>query len=471
MLDINKLKNIHFVGIGGIGMSGLAKIFLWQGKKVSGSDLVSSKNILDLEKMGVKIFLGKHNEKNLPKNTDLVVYTQAANLENPEIKAAKKKGIRILSYPETLGYMTKKKFSICISGTHGKTTTTSLASLLLDKAGFDPTCLIGSNLKEFKGNARRGKSRYFVLEADEYKSSFLNYWPKIIILTTIEYEHPDYFKNLDHMLGIYKKYIKHLPKNGVLVANADDKNVMKLIKSAKCKVITYGTKNQKSDFTALDIKLEGGYPSFKITNKFQIKKSKLQNFKLNIPGIHNIYNALAIIALAQKLKIDLNIVQKVLANFHGAWRRFEYKGEIKDKDITIIDDYAHHPTEIKATLRAARERFPKQKIICIFQPHQYQRTKFLFNDFTKAFYDADQVIIPEIYYVAGREKKLKGINSTTLAAAIIKEKVNAKYISTFSEILKYLKDQKLKNCVIITMGAGDVTKLSDTLIKKLSKVN
>lgn len=460
MLDLNKLKNIHFIGIGGIGISGLAKIFLWEGKKISGSDLISSKNILDLKKLGAKIFIGPHKSKNITKNIDLIIYTQAVEKNNPEIKVAKKLNTKILSYPQALGLLTHDKFSICISGTHGKTTTTALSSLVLTKAKFNPTCIIGSNLKKFDGNARFGAGKYLVLEADEYRSSFLNYWPKIIILTTIEYEHPDYFKNLNHALEIYKKYVKRLPRDGVLIANADDKNVMKVVRIAKCRILTYGTKI--ADFAASDIKLERGYPKFNLKSKILNSKS----FELKIPGLHNVYNALAVIALAQELKIDLDIVQKVLANYHDAWRRFEIKKVIKNKNITIIDDYAHHPTEIKVTLRAARERFPKRKIICIFQPHQIKRIKILFNDFTCAFFDADEVIITDIYVVAGRDAGDRKIYSKCLTDALKKKKVNVKYIAEFNKIAGYIKKTVSKNCVVITMGAGDITKLSDRLARE-----
>lgn len=472
MLDITKIKKIHFIGIGGIGVSGLAKIMLWQGKSVSGSDLVSSKNIKDLKRLGAKIFIGPHEAENVAPDLDLVIYTSAAEKDNSEILAAKKFGIKILSYAKVLGILTRQKFAICVSGTHGKTTTTSLISLVLAKAGLDPTCIIGSNLREFDGNARLGKSQYFVLEADEYKAAFLNYWPKIVILTAIEYEHPDYFRDLKHTINVYKEYVRHLPKDGILIANADDGNVMEAAKEAKCKIATYGIK-KKADFTAVDVNLEGGCPEFELKTqnselRVTVQNSEPKEFRLNIPGIHNIYNSLAMIALAVTLKIDLKIVQKVLENYHGAWRRFEYKKVDKKRNIVIIDDYGHHPTEIKVTLRAGRERFPKHKIICIFQPHQIKRTKILFNDFIKVFNDVDEVIVAKVYAVAGRDEGDRELYSKRLVGALKKKKIDAKYIAKFNEIADYIKKTVKKNCVIITMGAGDITMLSDRLVEELS---
>ncbi|PIR72063.1 MAG: UDP-N-acetylmuramate--L-alanine ligase [Candidatus Nealsonbacteria bacterium CG10_big_fil_rev_8_21_14_0_10_36_24] len=410
---------IHFIGIGGIGTSALAQYYLAKGHDVSGSDLVSSEITDFLEKKGVKLL------KQIPKDVELVIYSPAVS--NPPAGAK--------SYPEFLGELTKKYFTIAVSGTHGKSTTTAMIALILIKAGFDPTVIIGTKLKEFgNSNFRMGESKYLVIEADEWQASFLNYWPKIIVLTNLEREHLDYYKNLNHVLRTFREYIKHLPENGVLVANDDDKNINKIFNF-----------------------------QFSIFNKFSIKQKEAKKLRkiLKVPGEHNVYNALAALTAARALKIPDKISFRALSEYRGAWRRFEEKElRIKNLKLKIISDYAHHPTEIKATLKAAREKFPDKIIWCLFQPHQYQRTFYLFDDFVKVFSGAsvDRLIITNIYDVAGREKKE------------IKKKISSKKL--IKKINKpwaiFLPKEKIKNYfinnlkggeVVMIMGAGDIYKL------------
>ncbi len=439
---------IHFIGIGGIGVSALAKYYLEKGCQVSGSDLVSSEITKALRKKGAKLLIGEHKAKNLPKNVDLVIYSPAIPKDNPELKEAKKLKIKCLSYPEALGELTKKYFTIAVSGTHGKSTTTAMAGLLLKKAGFDPTVIVGTKLKEFRNsNCRVGKSRYLVIEADEWQASFLNYWPKIIVLTNIEKEHLDYYKNLNNILKTYKEYIRHLPKDGVLiVGNEDDENTRRIIFNSQ-----FPISNQ-----------------FSIIN-YQASKSKdAQKLRkiLKVPGEYNVSNALAALAVARVLKIPDKISFKALSEYRGSWRRFEIKKfKIPDSrfKILVISDYAHHPTEIKVTLEAAREKFTRKKIWCVFQPHQYQRTFYLFKDFVKAFSKApiDKLIITDIYDVAGREKgKIKEkISAKKLIEAI--NKSWAIYLPK-EEIVRYLKKNLKGREVVIIMGAGDIYKLVDS---------
>jgi len=442
-MSTKKLK-IHFIGIGGIGVSALAKYYLEKGYQVSGSDLVSSEITEALKKLGAKIFTGKHKVKNLPKNADLVIYSPAVKLNNPELKEAKKIKIKSLSYPEALGELTKKYFTIAISGTHGKSTTVTMIGLLLKKAGFDPTVIVGTKLKEFKNsNCRVGKSRYLVIEADEWQASFLNYWPKIIVLTTIEAEHLDYYKNLGNILRTFKKYIGHLPKDGCLVANRDDKNIYRTISTAVKNVLWYSLKNKEGE--------------------------KLRKI-LKVPGEYNVSNALATLAVARSLKIPDKISFKALSEYRGSWRRFEITKILDPKPCTLISDYAHHPTEIKVTLKAARERFPGKKIWCVFQPHQYQRTFYLFKDFVKVFRQApiDKIIITDIYDVAGREKG--EIKEKTSAKKLIKaiNRRQAIYLPK-EDILRYLKKNLQGREVVIIMGAGDIYNLAGYLTDKRIK--
>lgn len=387
---------VHFLGIGGIGTSALAQYYLAEGHDVSGSDLVSSEITDFLEKKGAKLL------KQIPKDVDLVIYSPAVS--NPPAGAK--------SYPEALGELTKKYFTIAVSGTHGKSTTTAMIALILIKAGLDPTVIIGTKLKEFgNSNFRAGKSRYLVIEADEWQASFLNYWPKIIVLTNIEREHLDYYKNMNHILKTYRKFISHLPEDGLLID----------------------------------------------AREYSLKQKEAKRLRkiLKIPGEHNIYNALAALNTARALGISDQISFKALSEYKGAWRRFEI---IKNKKFTIINDYAHHPTEIRVTLEAAREKFPNKKIWCLFQPHQYQRTFYLFDDFVKVFSKApiDKIIITDIYDVVGREKKniKKQINSQKLVRAIKR----AIYLPK-QKLKNYLKNNLKGGEVVMIMGAGDIYKL------------
>jgi UDP-N-acetylmuramate--alanine ligase len=440
-MSSEKLK-IHFIGIGGIGVSALAKYYLEKGCEITGSDLVFSEIIEALRKKGAKIFLGPHKAKNLPKDVQMVIYSPAVQVSkdqrsptNPELKAAKKKGIKCLSYPQALGELTKKHFTIAVSGSHGKSTTASMIGLLLVKAGLDPTVIVGTKLKEFgDSNCRVGKSKYLVIEADEYMASFLNYWPKIIVITNIEADHLDYYKNLKNLKKAFNEFISHLPKEGVLITNKS------------------------------------------IDNKAFLKLKKI----LKVPGIHNIYNASLALAVARILKIPDKISFNALSEYKGSWRRFEIK-ELKVTEtsslwanenykLKIISDYAHHPTEIRMTLEAARKKYPKKKIWCIYQPHQYQRTYYLFKDFVKVFREAlvDKLIITDIYEVAGREdKKIKEkVNSKKLIEAI--KKSWAIYLPK-EKIIDYLKKNLKGGEVVIIMGAGDIYNLALKLTEKEEK--
>ncbi len=433
---------VHFIGIGGIGVSALAQYYLKKNYKVSGSDLSSSEIIDLLEKKGAKIFIGQ-SARNITENIDLIIYSPAVKKDNPEFKEAKRLKIKCLSYPEALGELTKKHFTIAVSGTHGKSTTTAMLALVLIKAGLDPTVVVGTKLKEFSNsNFRMGKSKYLLIEACEHEESFLNYWPRIIVITNIEREHLDYYENLKNIMEAFKKFISHLPKNGLLVINKEDKNITKLLNCSTAKL--------------LNIK------------NFSIKRTEAKKLQeiLKVPGEHNIYDALAALTVARELKIPDKTSFKALSEFKGTWRRFDISDlKIKNYKLKIIYDYAHHPTEIKATLKAAREKFPSKKIWCLFQPHQYQRTYFLFNDFVNVFAEAvkekwiDRIIISQIYDVAGRENKKikKKISSQKLVKEIGSEKIS--YISSIEDSEEYLRKKAGDIEILIVMGAGDVYKV------------
>jgi len=431
--------NIHFIGVGGIGISALAQYFLSNGHKVSGSDLVSSEITELLKNKGTKINIGKHKIKNISENTDLVIYSPAIQENNPELEVARKNKIKCQSYPEALGDLTKKYFTIAISGTHGKSTTTAMTALLLIKAGLDPTVILGTKLKEFNNsNFRKGKSKYLIIEADEWKASFLNYFPQIIALTNIEEEHLDYYKDIKHILRTYQEYISHSDK-GTLIINGKDKNIKKLVFDSRFSIF---------DFQSLKLKYG----------------KKLKQI-LKIPGEHNISNALIALNIAHILKISDKVSYKSLSKYKGTWRRFEeYELKIGNFKLKIISDYAHHPTEIDVTLKAVREKFPNKKIWCIFQPHQYQRTFYLFKNFIKTFKQAinisgiNKIIITDIYDVAGREKK--SIKNKINSEKLIKEINNplAIYLPK-NKIKNYIKKHAKGKEIIIIMGAGDIYKV------------
>lgn len=439
---------IHFIGIGGIGVSALAQYYLSKGNEVSGSDLASSEITDFLKKIGVKVYIGANFKKNVPSDADLVIFSPAVKPKNPEYRQAKKIKAKMQSYPEALGELTKEYFTIAVSGTHGKSTTSSMIALVLERAGLDPTVIVGTKLKEFgnpalsKGegtNFRAGLSKILVIEADEHFASFLNYWPKIIALTNIEREHLDYYKNLKNVLNAYKKYVSHLGKDGLLVINQEDENILKVVSDIK-------------------------EPVFQI-EKYGLSQKESKQLKkvLKIPGQHNVYNALAVLAVARFLHVPDDITFKALSEFKGTWRRFEERAsKIKNLKFKIISDYGHHPTEVLATLKAVKEKYPKKTIWCVFQPHQHQRTFYLFNDFVKVFREApvDNIIITDIYEVAGRETKK--INAKVSSKKLVKkiEKDNVLYVA-YDKAEKYVKENIESGDVLVIMGAGDIYKLAD----------
>ena len=440
---------IHFIGIGGIGVSALAQYYLHKGHKISGSDLAPSEITDAMAKRGARILVG-NNRSHIQKDFDLVIHSPAVKPQNPEYAAAKDLGIQLQSYPEALGQLTREYQTIAVSGSHGKSTTTSMLALVLIKAGIDPTVIVGTKLKEFgDSNFRAGNSKYLVIEACEYDGSFLNYQPQIAVITNIDKEHLDYFKTFANVVKAFKSFIMRLPKDGFLVINKDDEGNARL-------------------------KIQESKLPFKVQN-YSLQQSEAGKIKkiLKVPGKHNISNALAVLAATRILGVKDTITLKALAEFKGTWRRFEVKkGKAGKKSITVVSDYGHHPTEVMATLIAAREKYPYKKIWCIFQPHQYQRTYYLFNDFVKLFKKVpiDSIIITDIYDVAGREEKNinQKVNSELLVKKILAPlslgevggKQNVKYMA-IDNAEEFIKENIKGGEVLIIMGAGDIYKLVD----------
>ena len=452
--------HVYFIGIGGISMSGLAQILIQEGFKISGSDAKESAMTKALEEKGIRIIYGQKAENiTSSQPIDVVVYTAAVHPDNPEFMAAKEAGIPMLTRAELLGQiMLEYDLPVAISGTHGKTTTTSMLSKILLEAGTDPTLSIGGVFKDIGGNIRVGRSEYFVTEACEYTNSFLSFFPKISVISNIDADHLDFFKDLDDIRHSFRKFAQLLPDDGTLVINGDIDNPGEITEGLKCSIITYGSKDS-FDYYPSDISYDAqGNPSFTA----HLPMGKELKIKLAVPGIHNVYNALASIAVANILHIEETHIVTALSQFGGTSRRFEYKGQIGG--VTIIDDYAHHPTEIRATLTAA-QNYPHKKIWCVFQPHTYTRTKALLDEFASALSLADHVILADIY--AAREKDTLGISSKTLRDKIVSLGHECNYFPTkenFSEIEKFLLQNCTKDDLLITMGAGDVVKIGDELL-------
>ena len=458
-IDFQNPIHVHFIGIGGISMSGLADILLDRGFQVSGSDRSESELTKWLEASGARIFYGQRAE-NIEEGTDLVVYTAAIHPDNPEYAAAVKANIPMLTRAELLGQLMKNyQMPIAIAGTHGKTTTTSMASHILLAANLDPTISVGGILPAIHGNIRVGNDKIFLTEACEYTNSFLDFFPKISIILNIDADHLDFFKDLDDIRHSFRLFAEKLPNEGILIINHAIPNVEEITKNLTCRVVFYGTgDSSKADYYAADITYdEQACGSFTL-----IKGSKnLGRFTLHVPGSHNVDNAVAALAMADILEIPVEQMQKGLASFGGTERRFQHKGEISG--VTIIDDYAHHPTEIKATLTAA-QNCAHNTIWCVFQPHTYTRTKALLDDFAKALSLSDKVVLADIY--AARETDTLGISSETLQKKIRELGKDAYYFPSFDEIENFLLENCVKGDLIITMGAGDVVKIGEHLLGK-----
>lgn len=448
---------IHFIGIGGISMSALAEICINKGYQVSGSDMNESYLLDKLRNQGAKIFIG-HSKEHISDDVDMVIYTAAVHEDNPEMIATKEKNKLTMNRAAFLGQIMREyKNSIAVSGTHGKTSTTSMLSTIFEYADLDPTILVGGNLSVIGGNVKIGNSDHFITEACEYVDSFLNFNPKISIVLNIEEDHLDYFSGIDEIKASFNKFGKLLPKNGYFIINGDDENTKDILYDVKATIVKYGT-NPSNDAVISNIEFdENGYGMFNLS----FNGKDLGRFELSVPGIHNIYNASAAVLASYVSDIDLEVIRKNIKSYNGVGRRFEVKGSYNG--ALVVDDYAHHPTELKATLSAAK-KLKKSTLWCIFQPHTYTRTKSLLNEFAEAFYSADKVIITDIY--AARENDPGGIHSKDLVEKLYQNHVDATYISNFEDITEYLRKHVQNNDLVITAGAGPIFKVAEALVEE-----
>jgi len=454
MFNLNMYKNIFMIGIGGVSMSGLAYILKQYGYKVSGSNNVDNNMTDSLNNDGIKVFV-PHSKENINENIDLVVYTAAISEDNEELVKAKKLGIKTLERGEFLGELTKLfDEPIGITGTHGKTSTTSMVSLCFLEAGLDPTIQVGSKLSNINGNYKVGNSDYFIIESCEYKDSFLNFHEKSAIVLNIDNDHLDYFGSFENIKKSFKEYVGHI--TNVLVLNGDDKNVLDLALHTKAKILTYGL-SENNNYYAKNVEFnELGYPSYDLYKN----KEYVDRINLSIVGVHNVLNSLGCIALCDYYNISIDNIKKGLISYNGADRRFQYKGELNG--AKVYDDYGHHPTEVEAVSNSILNK-KYNKSYVIFEPHTYSRVKNHAADFAKSLVNFDNIIIADIY--AAREINEFNVSENDIINELKRFDKEAIHISDYEEIKKYLKNKVKENDLILTLGAGNITKLSEILTK------
>ncbi len=451
-----KIEKIHFIGIGGIGMSGIAEVLLNLGFKVTGSDVRTTETTERLASLGAEVFYG-HRQENVT-DVDVVVVSSAVRPDNPEVLAAKGRFIPVIPRAEMLAELMRMKYSIAVAGAHGKTTTTSLVASILDAAGFDPTCVIGGRLNSLGTSAQLGSSEYLVAEADESDGTFLLLFPTIAVATNIDLEHLDFYKDIEDIKQAFVKFLNKVPFFGLVVLCIDNPELQGLIPSLKRRYMTYGLSKQ-ADLRAEIIRHEGFTTIFKVSYKGQ----EMGEVTLATPGVHNVVNALAGIGVAIELDIPFLTVQEALTRFAGIHRRLEVKW---NKEITLIDDYGHHPTEIRATLAAVRDIW-KGRVIVAFQPHRYTRTAALLDQFVTSFNEADALIVTEIY--AASEDKIEGVSGKLLAERISKSgHKNVLFAPTKEDVADTILQIASPGDLVITLGAGDIYKVGERLIEAWS---
>ncbi|WP_049751991.1 UDP-N-acetylmuramate--L-alanine ligase [Sulfurihydrogenibium azorense] len=434
-------------------MNGIAELLLNQGYTISGSDLKESYTTQRLRELGAKVYIG-HSEDNV-KDVDVVVYSSAVKPDNPELKKARELGIPTIPRGEMLAELMRFKYGIAIAGSHGKTTTTSMVGTVLGKTGFDPTVVIGGKLEAYGSNAKLGRGEFLVAESDESDGSFLKLTPTIVSINNIDLEHLGFYKDLEDIKNAFVEFANKVPFYGFVVANIDDENVKSIIPRIERKIIKFGL-SKDADIRGYDLKLVNGRYKFKINDFGEIH--------LSVPGIHNVYNALATISICNELGVPFCVIKESLENFKNAKRRFEIK---YSDGILVIDDYAHHPTEIKATLSAARDMYGQNRIISVFQPHRYSRVYSLFDEFVESFDIPDIVIITDIY--SAGENPIEGVSGQLLADKIRQRRNNVFYVKDVNEAESLLKSIIKNGDVVLTMGAGNITQLSDNLSKYLEE--
>jgi len=454
MFGIKKDIAIHFIGIGGIGMSGIAEILISMEYEVSGSDISRNNNVIKLEGLGAKIYIG-HNEKNI-ENAQLVVYSSAIDDKNPEIKYAKENSIPIIKRAEMLSELMRLKYGIAIAGSHGKTTTSSLVSTIFKKMNLEPTCIIGGIVKNLGGHAVNGKGEHLIAEADESDGSFLSLNPIMSIITNIDNDHLDFYKTEENIQKAFIEFANKIPFYGCVAINIDDPNSVNIIEKLRRRHVGFGIITDKEnadlsiyDYAASELEFDEKGSRFTLHYKGLVKK-----IFIKLSGKHNVYNALSAIAISHEVGLDLDEVCKAIEEFDGVSRRFEML--YNNADFTVIDDYGHHPTEVRATINTAKVKYRNRKLITIFEPHRYTRTKDFWNEFVECFRNVDEVYIAPIY--AASEEPINGIDAETLIESINTKFNNAKFLANWSELKNLFELEKDNKTVILSLGAGSISK-------------
>ena len=458
-MNFKKIKHIHFIGIGGSGMIGIARVLLKKGYKVSGSDIAETHELKKLKKNGAKVYIG-HDQANI-KNVNLVVVSSAIDLKNPEIIEARKSSITIIPRAEMLGSLMKGYESIAIAGSHGKTTTTSMVAEIFTVGLLSPTYVVGGKVLSTDENSDLGEGRYLIAEADESDGSFIHLQPDIAVLTNIDDDHlVHYDNNFENLLNSFIRFSENVPFYGYLIVNIDDKNIKKISKRISRKQISFG-KSAQADYQILEPSFDKGIHLFKIKNN-----EKIYKFKIQLPGIHNVYNAAAAIAVSMEEGVSLTAIRKGIHQFTGVGRRYEkHKLSINSLSKILIDDYGHHPIEVLSTIKAYKEEFPKKRMLMIFQPHRFSRTAQLFNDFIKVLKKVDSLLILDIY--AASEKPIKGIDSRTIAETLKQQgHKDVTYLKNHDDINDLIVKRKDDFDILITQGAGSISTVCNSIIKK-----
>jgi UDP-N-acetylmuramate--alanine ligase len=448
-------RRVHFVGIGGIGMSGIAEVLLTLGYAVSGSDVAESETTRRLARLGAQVHLGAHDAEHVSEDIDVLVISSAVTFANPEVVRAREFKIPVIPRAEMLAELMRMKYGVAVAGTHGKTTTTSLVAAVLREAGRDPTMVVGGKLRALGTNARLGQGEFLVAEADESDGTFLLLSPIVAVVTNIDREHLDYYGEMERVREAYLQFVHRVPFYGVAVLCIDNVNVRALLPHIRKRFVTYGT-SPDADWQARGLRVAGLETVFDVWRG----ERRLGEARLRMPGRHHALNALAALAVAEELEIPFRIAAHALEDFGGIHRRFEVKGE--EHEILVVDDYGHHPEEIRATLRAAREGFPRRLVVA-FQPHRYSRTRDLFNEFLEAFDDADALVVTDIY--SAGEERLDGVSSEALYQALRRRgHLDVRYVPGRDRVAEALLEIVRPGDVVMTLGAGDIHRTADELL-------
>ncbi len=454
-------KSIHLIGVGGSGMRALAKMLLDHGAKVSGSDQARCGAIDRLVRDGAVVHIGQ-NGQNLPEKCDLVVYSAAIHEQNPELLSARQKGLEVVKYSQMLGRLMDERVGIAISGTHGKSTTTAMVAYALSAGGLEPSYIVGASVEQLGGPSGAGAGKHFVAEACEFDRSFLNYHPTIAAILNIEEDHLDCYQDLAAIIEAFRAFASQVQPEGVIIANGEDRNVAAAVASATAEVQTFGL-SANCTWRGMNMHAHQGRFAFDVL----FRDAKYCSLELLLPGLHNAYNALAATAALHHAGMSTEKAAQLLGQFTGTHRRMTLKAQ--HKGVTVVDDYAHHPTEIQVTLRAIRDFYQPRRLMCVFQPHQHSRTRFLLKDFARSFGAADEVIVPDIYFVRDSARERDYVSSEDLVSQIRLNAGTAMYLKTFDDINRHLQSTLKSGDLVVTMGAGNIWEVADETVRWLGR--